>query len=410
GGCGPCRISTGNPLLIEKEELGMELARLERANRSHHNTHAALKRQIRELHQWIAVDERRVDALDQTIAQRQDVRGDKFRMTVAGHHLDKRPDAGRALQHALTAASAGLGSTEQRDRVPLATLGGFDVTATIWNGRDEVLVSLTVNNGSGMTTQPSLTDATTGDATGLIRRLEHHLASLETRRGQLVVNIAGQREEIERARAQLGQPFARHDELVSTRSRMRAVSAAVDAIADLDSVPVSTATAPAVPVTLDDTWMPDQVRDSLTDDERTWLNARIDRVANAGTVQAAARAQDDVAAFAATFDRALTTMLGDPNEPNLSVAIFLKCDDSDWRASLFNAALKPATWAASPRPSAQPSLQSWPTPPPGWPSWPPPVTTWSTTCAPSSSTTSTPRPGRNPNRRPIPRQPTLRRR
>ncbi|MEV4773081.1 DEAD/DEAH box helicase family protein [Micromonospora humida] len=331
-------IATGNPLLIEKEELGMELARLERANRSHHNTHAALERQIRELHQWIAVDERRVDALDQTIAQRQDIRGDKFRMTVAGHHLDKRPDAGRALQHALTAASAGLGSTEQRDRVPLATLGGFDVTATIWNGRDGVLVSLTVNNDSGMTTQLSLTDATTGDATGLIRRLEHHLASLETRRGQLVANIAGQREEIERARAQLGQPFARHDELVRTRRRMRAVSAAVDAIADLDSVPVSTTTAPAVPVTLDDTWMPDQVRDSLTDDEHAWLNARIDLVANAGTVQAAARAQDDVAAFAATFDRALTTMLGDPNEPNLSVAIFLRCDDPDWRASLFNAA------------------------------------------------------------------------
>ncbi|MGK5673318.1 hypothetical protein ACSNOB_10805 [Micromonospora sp. URMC 106] len=117
----------------------MELARLERANRSHHNTHAALEKQIRELHQWIAVDERRIEAQDQTIARRQDIRGEKFRMTVAGHQLDKRPDAGRALQHAITAASAGLGATEQRDRVPLAELGGLDVTATIWNGRDGVL-------------------------------------------------------------------------------------------------------------------------------------------------------------------------------------------------------------------------------------------------------------------------------
>ncbi|GAA2224127.1 helicase-related protein [Micromonospora olivasterospora] len=331
-------IATGNPLLIEKEELGMELARLERANRSHHNTHAALEKQIRELHQWIAVDERRIEALDQTIAQRQDIRGEKFRMTVAGHQLDKRPDAGRALQHAITAASAGLGPTEQRDRVPLAALGGFDVTATIWNGRDGALVSLMVNNDSGMSTKMSLTEATTGDATGLVRRLEHHLASLESRRGQIVANIANQREEIERAHTQLGQPFARHDELIETRRRMRAVSAAVDAIADLDSVPVNTPAEPAVPVSLDDDWMPAQIRESLTDDERTWLTARIDRVANAGTLQAAARAQEDVAAFAVTFDKALTAMLGDPNEPNLSVAIFLKCDDVDWRASMFNAA------------------------------------------------------------------------
>ncbi|GIJ40540.1 DEAD/DEAH box helicase family protein [Micromonospora andamanensis] len=331
-------IATGNPLLIEKEELGMELARLERANRSHHNTHAALEKQIRELHQWIAVDERRIEALDQTIARRQDIRGEKFRMTVAGHQFDKRPDAGRALQHALTAAAAGLGSTEQRDRVPLAELGGFAVTVTVWNGRDGVLVSLIVNDDAGMTTQMALADATTGDATGLVRRLEHHLAALETRRGQLVTNIARQHEEIDRARTQLGQPFARHDELVDTRRRMRAVSAAVDAIADLDSVPVNTTGAPAVPVTLDDAWMPDQVRDSLTDDERTWLTNRLHRVANAETLQAAARAQDDVAAFAGTFDKALTAMLGDPDQPNLSVAIFLKCDDPDWRTSLFNAA------------------------------------------------------------------------
>jgi N12 class adenine-specific DNA methylase len=356
-------IATGNPLLIEKEELGMELARLERANRSHHNTHAALEKQIRELHQWIAVDERRIEALDQTIAQRQDVRGERFRMTVAGHQLDKRPDAGRALQHALTAASAGLGFTEQRERVPLAELGGFAVTATIWNGRDRFLVSLTVNDDSGMNTVLPLTDATTGDATGLIRRLEHHLAALEGRRGQLVANIARQREEIERAHTQLGQPFARHDELVDTRHRMRAVSAAVDAIADLDSVPVSTATEPSVPVTLDESWMPEQVRNSLTDDERTWLTTRIHRVANAGTLQGVARAQDDVATFGVTFDKALTSMLGDPNEPSLSVAIFLKCDAPDWRSSLFNAARQAVhgTVRATPPPSPTPPPSAQPT-------------------------------------------------
>ncbi|SCF05027.1 hypothetical protein [Micromonospora chokoriensis] len=65
-------------------------------------------------------------------------------------------------------------------------------------------------------------------------------------------------------------------------------------------------------------------------------------------LQGAARAQDDVAAFAVTFDKALTAMLGDPNEPGLSVAIFLKCDDSGWRTSSCNAArqaVHDAVWA-----------------------------------------------------------------
>jgi hypothetical protein len=37
------------------------------------------------------------------------------------------------------------------------------------------------------------------------------------------------------------------------------------------------------------------------------------------------------------LDKALAAMLGDPNEPNL-LAIFFKCDEAAWRASLFNAA------------------------------------------------------------------------
>ncbi|MGK5673320.1 hypothetical protein ACSNOB_10815 [Micromonospora sp. URMC 106] len=55
---------------------------------------------------------------------------------------------------------------------------------------------------------------------------------------------------------------------------MRAVSAAVDAIADVDSVPVNTAAAPAVPVTLDEAWMPDQVRDSLPGKAAIYSSAR----------------------------------------------------------------------------------------------------------------------------------------
>ncbi|MDG4785404.1 hypothetical protein O7626_05560 [Micromonospora sp. WMMD1102] len=47
-------------------------------------------------------------------------------------------------------------------------------------------------------------------------------------------------------------------------------------------------------------------------------------------------------------------MLGDPDQPSLSVAIFLKCDDADWRASMFNAARHAVhdTIRATPPPAA----------------------------------------------------------
>ncbi len=326
-------IATGNPLLMDREEVAQEVTRLDRGQRAHHNTQAALRRQIAEAQNWIAGDTRKVQVYTDAIARRVDTRGDKFAMTVAGHPLTKRAEAGRGLQHALTAAAAGVSNTEQREVTGLAALGGFTVNATIWNGKDGLLVSLKLDGVPDTAAMMSLTSAIDGDATGLVRRLENHLGELDSARTMVQRRITDQQQEIALAEQQLGQSYPRHDDLVDARNRLRAIDAVIDLMAD-DTPTASGPPAAEVTVT---GWMPTELADTLAPDEHAWLEQRVQHVAMDGTLQAAARTQQ-IAEFSPAFDRALTRALGDPGDPHLAVAILLKCDDPAWRDTLFTAA------------------------------------------------------------------------
>jgi N12 class adenine-specific DNA methylase len=326
-------IATGNPLLMDREEVSQEVTRLDRGERAHHNTQAALRRQIAEAQNWIAGDTRKVEIYTAAIARRVDTRGDKFAMTVAGHPLTKRPDAGRALQHALTAAAAGISNTDQREVTGLARVGGFDVNATIWNGKDGLLVSLKLDEVPDPVVVIKLTAAVEGDPTGLVRRLENHLGELDVARKTVERRIVDQQQEIALAEQQLGQTYPRRDELVDARNRLRAIDAVIDLMAD--DTPTAAAP-PAAEVTITD-WMPAELRDTLAPDERAWLEERVQHAAMGGALQAAARTQE-IGDFSPTFAKALTKTLGDPGNPHMAVAVLLKCDDPAWRDTLVAAA------------------------------------------------------------------------
>ncbi len=327
-------IATGNPLLMDREQVAQDLTRLERADRTHHNTQAALRRQVGELKAWITKDTRRVEVLDDVIARRQDTRGEKFAMTVAGHRFTKRAEAGRALQHALTATAQGVASTDRREAAGIAQLGGFGVDAVFWSGRDGMLVALRFDGIPDSSTTIGLTSAVEGDPTGLIRRLENQLTDLDSTRATVQARIAGQHEEIARATEQLDQPFPRRDELLDTRRRLRTINAVIDLMAD--TTPPPSGAPPAVPVTVND-WMPTDLRNSLTPDEQAWLDRRVQHVAGGGAVQDAARTSD-LATFSTPFDKALTHALADPGNTEMAVAVMLKCDDPTWRQALYSAA------------------------------------------------------------------------
>lgn len=256
-------IATGNPLLMDREEVSQEVTRLDRGQRAHHNTQAALRRQIAEAQNWIAGDTRKVQVYTAAIERRVDTRGDKFAMTVTGHPLTKRTEAGRGLQHALTAAAAGVSNTEQREITDLAQLGGFSVNATIWNGKDGLLVSLKLDGVPEAAAIMSLTSAVDGDPTGLVRRLENHLGELDSARTIVQRRITDQQQEIALAEQQLRQRYPRHDDLTDARNRLRAIDAVIDLMTD--DTPPSIPAPPATQVTVTN-WMPAELADTLAPD------------------------------------------------------------------------------------------------------------------------------------------------
>ncbi|WP_433458506.1 hypothetical protein [Micromonospora sp. CA-248212] len=202
-----------------------------------------------------------------------------------------------------------------------------------WSGRDGLLVALRFDGIPDSSTTIGLTSAVEGDPTGLVRRLENQLTDLDATRTTVQARIAGQHEEIARATEQLDQPFPGRDELLDTRRRLRAINAVIDLMAD--TTPPSSGP-PAVPVNVDH-WMPTDLRDSLTPDEQTWLDRRMQHVPSGGAVQDAART-NDLADFTAPFDKALTHALADPGNTELAVAVMLKCDEPAWRQALYSAA------------------------------------------------------------------------
>jgi N12 class adenine-specific DNA methylase len=362
-------IATGNPLLMDREEVSQEVTRLDRGERAHHNTQAALRRQIAEAQGYIAADTRKVQIYTAAIDRRVDTRGDKFAMTVAGHPLTKRPDAGRALQHALTAAAAGISNTDRREVTGLARLGGFDVNATIWSGKDGLLVSIKLDEVPDPVVVIKLTDAVEGDPTGLVRRLENHLGELDAARKTVERRITSQQQEIALAEQQLGQTYPRRDDLVDARNRLRAIDAVIDLMAD--DTPTAAAAPPAAEVTIAD-WMPTELHDSLAPDEQAWLEQRVQHAAMDGALQAAARTQE-IGDFSPTFAKALTKALGDPGNPHMAVAILLKCDDPAWRDTLVAAAghaVHRTVRETPPPPPTTPAAADPSTPAPGAPASP----------------------------------------
>ena len=72
------------------------------------------------------------------------------------------------------------------------------------------------------------------DPVGLITRLEHRLAELETRKTTALADIEHARRQITHARSSIGQPFPHAAELAAARERVRDIDDALDRMARQD--------------------------------------------------------------------------------------------------------------------------------------------------------------------------------
>src|ERR1700681_1322643 len=117
-------IASGDPRLMQKAGLEAEVARLERLHAAHIDDQHAIRRQIRDADREIELSTRRIGDIAEDIIRLVPTGGDAFTMTVKEMRFNERKLAGRALmQEILT-----LVQLQHEDGVPIASMGGFDVT------------------------------------------------------------------------------------------------------------------------------------------------------------------------------------------------------------------------------------------------------------------------------------------
>ena len=233
-------LATNNPLLMDKAEADATLARLVRAERSHHRSQDTLRRTITRLQQHMATQTQLADDIDTAISRRQDTRGDAFTITIGDHRYRKRADAGQHLLHILRREAANQLGSRQRTLL-IGELGGFPLTVAIARPLDQVTVTPALEGAPGTELTLTQQDLTDIDPVGLVARLEHRLTGLETYKAKTLADIDHARRETEHATASLGKPFPQATDLAAARERSRQIDEQLQAAATQPQPPVTQA-------------------------------------------------------------------------------------------------------------------------------------------------------------------------
>jgi hypothetical protein len=227
-------IATGNPLLMDKADADAALARLQRAERAHLRNQDALRYAIAEYETEISRLTILAGAVGAAITRRQDTRGDKFTAIIDGTHQTKRADAGQHVKHILERETPQMAG-QLRRAVSVGSLGGFTINAEMYRSLGTTTVTINLEGAPGTTIDLPASGLPGADPVGLITRLEHRLAELETRKAKVLADIDHARRQMTHARGSIGQPFPHTAELAAARTRVRGIDEALDRMARDDA-------------------------------------------------------------------------------------------------------------------------------------------------------------------------------
>ncbi len=215
-------IASGNPMVIEKANVDAELARLTRLRSQHVEANYRLRSQVRHLTDELPRLERRLEALRQDLARREDTRGDQFSLQLGNQSLTDRGIAGELLNR-LGERARGLVADKLAGR-----FAGFDL-----------LLSPMLDNEIQLVLRGAAQHSVRLQATahGTTRALEHVVNHLDEAVGQAEEFLAQSRKRLADLRGQVDQPFEYGVRLAELGQRQQ------DLIAKLDlnrnsSVPV----------------------------------------------------------------------------------------------------------------------------------------------------------------------------
>ena len=203
-------LATGNPLIIEKCNLDMEVARLNMLKASHLNQVYALEELVyRKYPEEITRLTERIAGYEQDVAlaaAHPKAQEGFCGMEVDGRHYAEKEDAGKAIIDVCTRMTGS-------DAVLLGQYRGFSMVLAYDGRSNEYRITLKGTLSHTVTLGADVF----GNITRLDNALENLAGSLEAEQNRLVET----RGQLENARAELQTPFAREAELAEKTKRLK---------------------------------------------------------------------------------------------------------------------------------------------------------------------------------------------
>ena len=233
-------LASGNPLVIEQAEVDAQVNKLIRLERAHNADLARRSRFIVDGGERLEKLDAKLSLVDQALAKRVDVAGDKFQMRVENVDFHKRPDAGQKLLEIIESL-AQRSDFSVRDGITIGELAGFEViarrTPSTSNSHSVVLSLRDVPTG---VVQVDLDNSTERpDGLGLVRKLTNLSIALDSTRKDVLNTKTELQGQIDDARKHVTQSFPKQDELARVQARKREIAELLRVEAAKDEVVVA---------------------------------------------------------------------------------------------------------------------------------------------------------------------------
>ena len=228
-------LASGNPLIMEKTELDMQVSKLQLMKASHTSRHYQLEdlllktypKQISQTSALISGLEKDQDTVNANFP----ADTEHFKMTIAGKEYRDRKEAGTAI----IAACAGLKAVHSGGTI--GEYAGFSMQVQF--------DSFTQNFNLTLKGEISHMTEVGTDPSGNITRINHTLGNIKTKIESAKQRLQDLQNQITEARAELNRPFSHEEELSQKQARLNEVNAMLDM--DISSEEVISAPSPTKP-------------------------------------------------------------------------------------------------------------------------------------------------------------------
>ena len=204
-------LASGNPLILEKATLEVELSRLRRLTVGWRNEHAAVLKRVTVDEQHLGVLDGQIADVDDALGRRVDTHGDRFRITVNATPVHDRVLAGDTVVDVVANLHPG--------RHRIATFAGFDLIAVCDDGGLRVgfdhraLPTFAYTVAEWVDTRPL----------SIIRRLENAVQRLDQTRLDLVADHVHTTRDLGDAHQQSSVTDPHRAAIVTITSRLAAI-------------------------------------------------------------------------------------------------------------------------------------------------------------------------------------------